>query len=175
MFNIKHNMKGFTMMEMIVAIALFSVTMIMATELFQKMIEGQRNTLAAQNVQESLRYTQEVISKEIRMAQKSGVVECSGSGKVYKTDNGKLYFKNMDGECVTYELDNGKFKITRDADSGYITPDDITVANLEFVVHDDGTGQPFATIKMDAEYKTNKEINKSKIKIQTTISSRYYE
>lgn len=176
MFNIKKNNRGFTLMEMIVAIALFSAAMLSVTELFQMMVEGQRNSLAAQSVQESLRYTQEVISKEIRMAQKSGAAECSGiSDKVYETNSDKLYFKNMDGKCVTYELDSGKFKITRGTDSGYITPANITIANLKFVVHNDVLIQPFVTIKMDAEYNTNKEINKSKIKIQTTISSRHYE
>lgn len=169
------NTKAFTTMEMIVAIALFSVTMIMATELFQKIYEGQRNNLAAQNVQESLRYAQEVVSKEVRMAKKTSSGECAAAASyIYDdTDGSKLKFKNMQDQCIVYELDNNRLKITRDADSGYITPSGVKITGLQFIANE--INQPFVTYLLDAEYNTPKAADKSRIKIQTTISSRHYE
>lgn len=177
------NKKGVTLLELTVAIAIFSVVILSATQIFKMVLEGQRNAIAAQNIQESMRYVLEVMSKEIRMAQKEDetikncplitddkVYEASGDG------NAILAFKNYNGDCVKYYLDSGRFKIDRGSDSGYITPDEINITNLEFVVVDDGivNEQSRVTIKMDVEA-VGKEMHEQATKIQTTISSRYYE
>lgn len=178
---IKNNF-GATLLEMIVAVALFSVTILAATEIFQMVVEGQRSAIAAQNTQESMRYALEVMSKEIRMAQKSAPGDCWSQldGKVYNLQGNQLRFKNIYEECVTYLLEddiNGisRLKIKRDAVSDYITPDEIKVSNLKFIVNDNvGSIQSSVTLNMDVEA-VGKELHKSKMKIQTTISSRYYE
>ena len=64
---IKNNL-GVTLIELIVAVALFSVTILSAMQIFQMVVEGQRSAIAAQSVQESMRYAFEIMSKEIRMA-----------------------------------------------------------------------------------------------------------
>lgn len=181
---IRQNNFGTTLLEMIVAVALFSVTILAATEIFQMVVNGQRSAVAGQNTQESIRYALEVMSKEIRMAQKAESADCPGlglTGKVFKTaGSGTLQFKNSDEECVEYFLEddiNGisRLKIDRDGVSDYITPDEIEVNNLQFVVIDNiGVKQSMVTLKMDVEA-LGKELHKSKMKIQTTISSRYYE
>lgn len=166
-------------MELTVAVALFAVTIVSAMSIFRLVAEGQRNAIASQNIQASMRYALEVISKEIRMAQKADGGDCPGyglSGKVYKTNsNNDLYLKNYKGECVKYILNNNRLEITRAGTPAFITPDDIKISNLKFTVKDvSTTEQPLVTISMDAEMAAGSSMHKQPMKIQTTISSRYY-
>ncbi len=179
---IKNNF-GVILLEMLVAVTLFSVTILSATEIFKMVVEGQRSAIAAQNTQENMRYAFEVIAKEIRMAQKSIGNECGPqlSGKVYNLQGNRLQFKNIYEECVEYQEQNLRFQIQRYLAGNppglidYITPDEIEVSNLEFIVTDNvGFNQSSVVLKMDVEA-VGKELHKSKMKIQTTISSRYYE
>jgi len=177
---IRQNNLGVTLLEMLVAVALFSVTILSATQIFKMVIEGQRNAIAAQNVQESMRYAFETMAKEIRMAQKDDG-SCAAAGHVYSTnvDNSELYFINYHGDCVAYYLeydgDIPRLKVDRGLASAFVTPDEIKVSNLEFIVDDNVSAiQSIVTIKMDIEA-VGKEMHKQTMKIQTTISSRYYE
>jgi prepilin-type N-terminal cleavage/methylation domain-containing protein len=175
------NKKGVTLLELTVAVAIFSVVVLSAMQIFKMVIDGQQNAIAGQNLQESMRYALEVMSKEIRMAQKGTGGICYGlDDNVYLTENGvlpgnELYLKSYKDECVRYQINNDRLKIERDGTSGFITPDEIAVSDLEFIVTDiDSDQQARVTILMDVEA-VGKEIHKQSMKIQTTISSRYYE
>jgi len=182
MFKISRNKRGQSLIEMIVVIAIFSVTMLAATDIFKWVIQGQKNALAAQTVQENIRYAFETMSKEIRMAQESDT-GCLGSGiyKVYNTSasNSRLYFRNQNGDCVTYYLSGNAIMVTRAGTSAAITPDEITVSNLNFSVADDlisalHTNQPRVTMTMDVGA-VGKVLHQQNMKLQFTISSRYYQ
>ena len=168
------NKKGVTLLELIVAVAIFSVVVLSAMEIFQMVIEGQRSAIAAQNIQESMRYVFEVISKEMRMAQKSGAGVCISANKVFETDlnNNELRFINEKDVCVRYYLENNRLKIDRGSDSDFITPDEIKISDIYFKVVD--YAQSRVNIMMDIEA-VGKAMHKQPIKMQTTISSRYYE
>ncbi|MEI6596822.1 MAG: prepilin-type N-terminal cleavage/methylation domain-containing protein [bacterium] len=176
--------KGVSLLELIVAIALFAVLMLSATAIFKMVINGQRNAISAQNVQENMRYIMEKISKEIRMAQISNQ-ECGTAAinKVFNTANGgsEIYFKNQNGDCVTYYLENKRIKIMVGVNgvNDFVTPAKIEVNNLKFYVVDDLIGvssslQPYVVMAMDAKA-VGQAINQQAMKIQTTVSSRYYD
>lgn len=182
---VRQNNFGATLLEMMVAVALFSVTVLSAAEIFKMVVEGQRSAIAAQNTQESMRYALEVMAKEIRMAQKTVGNGCGPQldGKVYNLQGNILQFQNIYGECVEYQLLGSQFQILRYPIGappgpgliGVITPDEIEVSNLKFIINDNaGVIQSSVTLNMDVEA-VGKELHKSKMKIQTTISSRYYE
>ncbi|MDP2709372.1 MAG: prepilin-type N-terminal cleavage/methylation domain-containing protein [bacterium] len=186
---IKNN-KGVSLIELIVAITVFSILILSATQIFKLVVDGQRNSISAQNVQENIRYAMEKMSKEMRMAEISDD-DCLASA-VYKVfnvladgGNDQLYFKNQYGECVVYYLDSasGRLKIAVDGGSGlvddFITPSKIEISNLKFFVDDDLIGafhgkQPRATMKMDIK-SGGQSLHQQEIKIQLTVSSRYYE
>ena len=67
----RNKQKGTTLIEMIVAVAIFATSVLTATQIFQIGIQGQRKSMAAQNIQESMRYAFEVMDKEMRSAQKT--------------------------------------------------------------------------------------------------------
>lgn len=174
------------MIELIVVIALFSILALSAAQIFKMVVDGQRGSISAQNVQENIRYAMEKMSKEIRMAQISNQSCYSlATYKVFNTANGgsELYFKNKNSDCVNYYLENGRLKIMvgqgASAVADFMTPTKIVVSNLKFYVDDDLIGvfhgkQPYVTMAMDAQA-VGQAIHEQKMKIQMTISSRYYE
>ncbi|MFH1428478.1 MAG: prepilin-type N-terminal cleavage/methylation domain-containing protein [Candidatus Margulisiibacteriota bacterium] len=183
---IKNN-RGISLMELVVSITLFTVIMLASTQIFKMVLDGQRGAIAAQNLQENMRYIMEKISKEIRMAQPSDAA-CGGDtdNKVFNTadDDHELYFKNNNDECINYYLENNRLKIIVDDGVGaiadFITPNKIEVSNLKFYIVDDLISavshdvQPYVTMMMDVEAK-GLAIHEQKMKIQMTVSLRYYE
>lgn len=174
------------MIELVVSIAIFSVLILSSTQIFKMVVDGQRGAVSAQNVQDSIRYAMEKISKEIRMAQISNA-SCYGAAvyKVFNPANGgtELYLKNKDGNCVNYYLENNRLKIMSGTGAGaiadFITPAKIEVSNLKFYVNDDLIGsfhskQPYVTMAMDIKA-AGQAMHEQRMKIQMTISSRYYE
>lgn len=179
---------GFSLIEILVSVALFVVIVMSATEIFRIVIQSQREAIAAQNVQESLKYFFEVISKEIRMAKRNDG-SCSNpgfiNGQIFSVSNnglGKtLNFKNYYNECVTYELvldssgqESRRFKISRNNNSGFISPKSIEIGALDFTVRETTARQPLVTIFLSARSLEDGS-EASKMDIQTTISSRYYQ
>jgi len=187
---IKNN-KGFTLLEMLVATAIFSVVFLMITSIYLSLVESQRSVIATQNIQESMKFVFEMMSKEIRVAKKSDN-ECSLAHpirKIFNTDNDSntgavLYFKNKNDKCVSYflEPDGGvnRLKINRDGEEMFVTPDDINLENLVFNIWDDDIGdfhsrQPSVTFRVDVETAKGRDLHRQRTALQTTITSRYYE
>ena len=179
------NKKGMTLLEMIVAIAIFIVVAMMSSEIFVSIIKGQRNSIAQQNTQENMRYVFEVLSKEIRQAQRSNN-ECliGGTKRVFNVTAGNtaLYFKNRDGECVSYAVVDGVLVVRRGTRMAPTTPSFLEISGLSFEVVDNDISfvadsprvQPRVTLKMKAKMK-NVTMSAIEVYMETTISSRYYE
>ena len=191
--NLIKNNRGVSVLELLVSIALFSFLMLSSIQIFKMVVDGQRSSISAQNVQENMRYAMEKIGKEIRTAWISddnceAIFSPPVPTAVYKIfntvdDDSKLYFKNQYGYCAVYYLENNRLKIMTDSAagfvSGFITPEKIEISNLKFYIVDDLIGafhstQPYVVIAMDVEA-TGQAIHKQKMKIQITVSSRYYE
>jgi len=174
---------GFTLVEVLVATTIFAVIMLSSTTIFKMALDGQKKSLMSQNVQESLRYFLEVISKEIRMAQRNnGVCGDFGSTSIYGTTTNSfgevLLFKNYHGQCVRYDLFGAtgyqRFRVWRDSDLGFISPLKVYVSNLHFLVKEDADKQAFVTLSFKAEAISPDGSRSEAINIQTSITSRYY-
>lgn len=163
MLNILKNQKGVSLMELTVSVGIFSVIVIMATSIFQNISKGQQVAISSQNTQEAIRYTFEVMSKEIRFARTSNTStgdECRLAGatlpinRVFNKDtvtankfsiNGGseyLYFKNKNGECVYYYLHNSALMVYRINNAtaqeyeATTTPSSIVVSDFGFFIYD---------------------------------------
>lgn len=171
-----------SLIELIAAVTIFTVLILLATEIFKMVVDGQRSAISAQNVQESMRYALEKISKEIRTAQIAGSCACGAADKkIFNTANNDqaLCFKNKNNQCVNYYLENNRLKATVGAVTDFITPAKIQISNLKFYAADDLIGathdvQPYVSLVMDVKA-IRQAISEQKIKIQLTASSRYYE
>jgi prepilin-type N-terminal cleavage/methylation domain-containing protein len=184
---LKKNQNGVSLIELVIAVGIFTVLMLAVTSIFQNVVRSQQSAVAAQNTQESMRFVFEIISKEIRQAQNKGT--CNGYGnsnRIFNTNaptNNEIRFQNKNNECVRYYIDafSKQLMINRDGTPLPVTPDDITVSNLQFSVTDNGVGalpnqlvQPRVTIRLTAENEGGKEELKQPVIVQTTISSRNY-
>jgi len=190
--NIKtSNKQGFTLMEVLVSVTLFSIIILSATNIFKLAIDAQRNAIATQNVQESLKYFLEVTAKEIRMAQKSeGVCPQVPFDEIYYVEHitateDILSFKNFYGECVDYFLahdgDSQRFVIRRKtgslAQSDFISPAKININDLHFYLDVGAISspkQPRVTLNLNANSLDSGKL-KSNMTLQTSITSRYYK
>jgi len=166
-------------MEVILAVSLFAIIILSSTEIFRLVISGQREAIASQNVQESLKYFLEVTSKEIRMARRSDGSCGVPVGEIFYISSNSLgdtlRFKNYYSECVVYQLATDeysqRFQISRDSATGFISPAKIKIEDLNFSLND--TGQPVVTISLLA-YALGDDKFTSEMEIQTSITSRYY-
>jgi prepilin-type N-terminal cleavage/methylation domain-containing protein len=173
--------KGFSLIEVLVATALFAIITTATLDIFKLVIDSQRGAIATQNVEESLKYFLEVTAKEIRMARRN-MLNCLSfsSLKIYSVTQvsanaDDLFFVNYKGECVKYSLSNGRFAITRGNVTDYISPAKIVIDELHFVLEDEtSTRQPAVTMELVA-HALGKDSAKSQMRIQTTLTSRYYK
>jgi len=187
--NILKNKRGLTLVEIVVSTTLFSIVIYITFAIFQGVVVSQRSTVISQNVQEATRYAFEVMSKEIRMAQKRrAACALTSNRKVYDTNDNtapyvgsELRFVNTDNLCTTYYLAGGQLFVRRGAENFAITPDDITLTNLNFSVTDDVFGaaapttQSRVTISVEASQGGGPNVIGENIRLQTTISSRSYQ
>lgn len=176
---------GFTLIEVLVSVTLFTIIMLSATSIFKLVLDAQKKSVSAQNVQEGLRYFMEVIGKEIRMAQRdNGQCDDVPDNQIFEQSSNSagdiLYFKNYHGQCVHYYLfgssvlDFYRFTVSRDNVPNYISPVSVDISNLRFIVHEATGTQAYVTLSFKAEAVTPNNGRDSDIYVQTSVASRYY-
>jgi type II secretory pathway pseudopilin PulG len=173
---------GVSLVEVIISTTIFVIILLSMTGIFKMVLDAQRQAIATQNVQESLKFFFEVISKEIRMAKRAGggCAHLPANARFATSSNAFgeiLYLKNYHDECVTYQLDddNGvtRFYIERDSEGAWLSPRRVNVNDLQFFVHEVAGEQAYISISLDANY-IGREAEHSRMRVQTTITSRYY-
>lgn len=113
------NLKGFTLVELIVAMGVFLVVIGVAITIFISIIQNQRKVLAEQELLNQISYVEEYMSKALRMAKRDGSGSCLGSDKegyIYSltrpnTESGfyrgiKFINQSDNDTCQEFFLDN---------------------------------------------------------------------
>lgn len=154
--------KGFTLIEVIVATALFSIITIGISNLFVSAMQAQRQIASLQAVQENGRYLMESISKEIRT---SRIISDEGTAQV-------LRIKNAKDEDVEYIFEDKQIKRIVNLDKQVLNSSQIEIVGNFYIKKEEV--QPRVTIVMDLDYKSSKPEQKVGINLQTTMSSRAY-
>ncbi|MBU2473087.1 type II secretion system GspH family protein [Patescibacteria group bacterium] len=155
------NDAGFTMMEMIVALAVFSIIIVSMTSITFSIIKAQRKSFALQNSQEVSRYILESMNKEIRM---SLINSDSGSGVTV------LNITNANSETFDYQFDNSNKRLLRNGQ--VVSPDNIELTGSFYITKDTFPYQVIVTIVMKVDSTKSKIEQKAEINLQSTISSR---
>lgn len=195
------NNKGNSLIEITVSVGIFVVVMLIATGIFETVVKGQQLAVASQNTQENLRYAFEIMSKEIRSAQRSdadcGLASGDTTNRVFNQvsvpgwegANGDIfYFQDKNDSCVYYFISGMALMVRRDnllvAGDEYTvaaTPDEIVVDDFDVFVYDNDVNelpedkrQPYVTLNIKAHAIGKSEIDSAMI-LQTTVSSRMYE
>ena len=168
--------RGFTLLEMVVAVGVFSVAILLATSSFLSLQNSEKKIQSAVNIQNNLRFAMEVMAKEIRTG---GAYHCGTDPGTEPLDclsgSSSLTFKNALGQTVIYrKIDSS---IQKSSDGGIIfqplTSSDIKVDELKFYVvgallNDDIQPRVLINIKSSGQVGTGL----NEISLQTSVSQR---
>ncbi len=172
------NRRGFTLLELMVAMGIFSVVMLIATDGFIVSLRTERQSANFSFINSNLSTVIEQMAKEIRTGRDfcTNGVSCASLSQ--------LSFVNAYNETITYCLKNASIKknievdknnIGADCSSGQeITGENVSVQYLNFRIsgqeNNDGF-PPRVTIRIGANSK-NKSASFYVVNFQTTVSSR---
>ena len=170
------NQKSFTLVELLVTVAIFSLVVSSTAGLFVSALKAQRRSLATQELLNQTGFLMEYMSRAIRMAKKElAAPSClSENGLNYeKTRGGKgLKFKNSQGVCQEFFWDatTNRLKEQKGGTENYLTSANLEVASFQIKLRGESQSdedQPRVTFFLEIRGK-----EKSKIRLQTTISQR---
>jgi prepilin-type N-terminal cleavage/methylation domain-containing protein len=189
------NKKGFTLVEMMVVLAIFSVATVVIVDIFMMAGKAQRRTLAIEKIQSDARYSMEAISKEIKMdmidydwvGYAGGITSPEDALALLDADNNSIIFKiSADdcpvgtNKCLVVSLDGGLTWAS-------ITSEGNNVEDLKFYIDPavnpfvmnavnmyDSDNQPRVTIVLAAKGIDGRVEEQQTVYLQTTVSSRIY-
>jgi prepilin-type N-terminal cleavage/methylation domain-containing protein len=181
------NKKAFTLAEIIVAVAIFSMIISVFLGFISSSIKNQQRILSLQELLANVSYDLEYMSRAIRMAKKDHDGAClTSSGEKYNYETNatrdRIRFLNYDDKCQEFFLEDGilkERKSTDDTATNFATALPLTPSSLDitsFIIgRSDSWGQsqltqPKVTFSLHVE-KDSDEIPIS-IDIQTTTSQR---
>lgn len=165
------NNKGFTLIEMLVALAIFSIVIVLVLGAFVHSFASQKKIIEMQVVQREGAYLMETLSREIRMA---SAIDASQLG----TTGHSVAFNNHNNVLTTYCRANasGGCDAAGDffASNGEImSSSEIKITNLIFNVSEDipPKRQPLIIVSMTLQSVNDPE---AKIILQTSVAMRIY-
>ena len=188
---IENNKKlfAFTLLETIIAVAIFGVIILSSSQIFQSVLSSQKTNTVDQDIQENTKYFLEVFTRETQTAQRSATssAPCLVGGTQYyatqifavNASSTELYFANSDGECVKYYAASdsagiNRLKITRASQDDYLTSAKVDIKSLNFIVDDVSTStQPLATVNIQVQSPNDPDL--ASYNIQTSVSPRSWQ
>lgn len=192
-FRSKNLSRGFTLVELLVAITLFMIIMDITISVFISMVQHQKRILAEQEFLSQTSYVMESMSKSLRQAMPDSSGNCLFDGQneypgyvylltrynVGTNENEGIKFITKDNVCQEFFLDkDGILKELKDGQSPQaILSSTFTIEDIAFIINGDknvlgvlsgNSIQPRVTIMLRAKAQTGS--NQQVRTIQTTIS-----
>lgn len=172
--------KGFTLFEMIVAVAVFSVAAIIGVGALLSISDAQEKSISLRAVQDNLNFALETMGKEIRTGSSFhcgvDINDFSTTPRDCSSGGPSFTFINNFVQTVTYRLVAGRFEKSTNGGLSFsaVTSSNITITRLTFYVRGAVAGdqlQPLMTTVLSGTSGTKEKL-KSVINIQTTITQR---
>ncbi len=165
----KNKNNGFTLIELIIALAIFGLVIVSMAAVTVSVIKSQRKNFALQNIQEPARYILESMSKEIRM------------GRINSPDSGGsqrdiLNITNDKNENVDYRFIAAN-RLQRRVDGGgwqYLSPANLEVTGGFYINKSSFPNRAVVTIVMQIKATGTKIEEQAEVYLQSTISQRSY-
>lgn len=161
------NNSGFTLIEMLVTVFVFSILMTIAGSIFVQSLDVQRRAFAIQALEENGRFSLELMAREIRFSEvKTTDTNCPANPS---TTLSLVHPVNGD---IQYSLRGTIISRTVDGVDQVLTSNEVEVTNLNFCVFGQTEGdsvQPRVTISMSLMAGDREP---QVIDLQTTITSR---
>ncbi|HEY6018493.1 MAG TPA: type II secretion system protein [Candidatus Paceibacterota bacterium] len=195
--------KGFTLIEVMVSVAIFSVVMTVSLGALLSMSDSDRRAEALKSVVNNLNFALDSMTRTIRTGYNyhcnttgtdfstPGPQDCTGAGASY------LALKAADGTLVAYCLYNGQLMreqlasgpldtICGSSNFSSMTSSELTITNLQFIVigscpQQNGAGctsdniQPKVTILISGSLKTGTNAPPIQLSLQSSATQRIYD
>lgn len=184
--------KGFTLAEMIVVMFIFSLLSVVIAGIFVQFFNTERRSFVSQKLSSDMRFTLEMIAREVRMGNIDYRVTGYYGGTVPKPTS-TLAILDANGDQILFGLSGADCQTTSDCyvfvrrgGVDYrVTPDDLAVNQLIFYVspvvdpftlqadgHYLAEDQPRVLVVLEEKDAKTGEIS---LKMQTAVSSKIYQ
>jgi len=178
LFNYKKSNKGFTLVELMVSVSIFSLVMVISMGSILTVLDANRKSQNNRAVMDNLNSSLEGMTRQIRFGINyhcgtTGVLsqpqDCSNGGN-------SLTLLSQTGVLVTFSLSGGRIVRNDGGINYYVTSPDIIVENLTFWVfgsspYSGNLNQP-RVIVLIRGYSGSDSDTRSSFSLQTTISQR---
>ncbi|CAN5756054.1 hypothetical protein BH11PAT2_BH11PAT2_02260 [soil metagenome] len=174
--------RGFTLVELIVSVALFTIVITIAASAYLSLISLNRKARATNDLVSNLSYVVDAMSRSIRTGTN---YQCGGPGGTNCANgNSAITFINDASSTITYLLKPGGIIgqctgspcTTSSADP--LTDSRITVTNLQFYVQGVGTGdstQPRVLFTLSGTIKPDTQTATTSFTIESSATQRLIE
>lgn len=168
--------RGFTLIEMIVSVALFSIVMVVAITALLALIDANRKARALQSVVNNLNVALDGMVRSLRMGH---TYRCGGTDPVNDGTNscpsgGTLVsFIDYRGEVVVYRWDDVTHRLQVSRNGGpylYLTAPEVDITEMQFYVSGTTLGDAYQP-KVVMVIKGVADVNKTKTKTTFSIQS----
>jgi len=177
--NVKMMKRGFTLIEMLVAVAMFGIVVGAISGLFISTIQGQSRILATQKGLDEASYIMEYMSRALRMARKDLNGTCIPAKTNYKAITNGIKFIDYHGVCTEFSLNTVTDQLEKTANGTTLpmTSTDLRINSFNVKLLGENQPptdnlQPRATIFLEMESKKPAPGAPPKIQIQTSVSQR---
>ncbi len=178
---------GFTLVEMIVSLAVFALVMMIAVGALLSIVNANRKAQAQQIALNNLNFAVENMTRSIRTGT---YYHCGSSGSLSSPQDcasGSDFFAfeayggdtSNSGDQVVYRLNSGQLQLSTDGGTTFagVTAPEITINNLTFytigsTIGDGNQPEVLITINGFAEISVQASVN---FNLQTTVSQRLFD
>jgi prepilin-type N-terminal cleavage/methylation domain-containing protein len=180
----KSKKAGFTFVEVLVSLAVFSIMMGAILSVFVSAVKAQRRVLAEQQILDQVSYGMEYTSRLLRMVKKDLWGNCITQGSNYETTTAStIRFLDYQNKCHELYIENGQLKEKKSSNNSSanfqpalpLTSANFTVNSFKITGAGWIQGLPFNSDNIQPSVTLFFEIfgkDNIKVQIQTTISQR---
>jgi prepilin-type N-terminal cleavage/methylation domain-containing protein len=176
---IRNSRNGFTLIEAVVATAVFATILSAIIGVYLSAIQIDRKTRSQRAVVQNARYISEFLAREVR----NGTIDYSGTNGCYNTTT-TLCVVNQAGEIESIALNGTDLVLTKNSASTNLNSASVKVTKWIFYTSPDGNPfvssrtyneQPRVTVMMEltSNYGAN-PVDNIKINLETTVGVRVY-
>lgn len=173
---ISESERGFTLLELVIALAIFMVILIILGGMVLGAVRAQRVAIATQQVQDTLRSALEILGRDIRLAAKnttaSSCVPARADFSPSSGESSSLTFISDRGKCLKYSLSNQQVhRLIDGATDEVLTSDNALITALNFNIFGEGNDQtqPRIVVRLAAQSKTSNQVT---MQVETTLAQR---
>ncbi len=191
-FNQKNTQRGFSLIESMIATAIFVVVVVVGTGIFLTVSRAQQKTTVTSGTQQDIRFALEGIAKEVRMGTIDSKYYFDNNIDTDKavdqlaiiTNNKRHYlFRKNNDEQIEVAINSDYY--SSPANFEIMTQENTNIKDLTFFITDPGYGigggpfekkQPRVTIIIQLAGEEGENPDESTtLNLQTTVASRLYE